>query len=108
MKKTVYDVTFSNGDMKTFTPVMFDNVMAEKELVARGGNIRDNSIEFMSILTHKVCRRTDRDNTALDLDTFLENVLDINTRIEEVQPFPESHIHPPSVEPFNSATGATA
>lgn len=107
MKKTLYTVTFADGHTTTLTPVMIDNVMAEKELVARGGNIRENSIEFMAILTHKVCRRTNRDNTPLDLDAFLENVVDIDTRIEEVHPFPEAHLHTPGVESSDSAAPAT-
>ncbi|CAB0923862.1 hypothetical protein FRC0431_01843 [Corynebacterium diphtheriae] len=99
MQKTIYDVSFINGEVKTFTPLMLDHVMAEKELVARGGNIRENSIEFMAILTHKVCRRTDRENTPLDLDTFLESVLDIDTRVEEVTTFPEQNLDAHGTEP---------
>lgn len=89
MQKTEYTVVFADGSQKELSPLMIDNVMAEKELVARGSTLKNNSIEFMSIVCWKVCRRIDRDNTPLDFEEFLTSVADINAEMVDVEPFPK-------------------
>lgn len=88
MQKTEYTVFFADGTQKKLSPMMIDNVMAEKELVTRGSTLKNNSIEFMSIVCWKVFRRIDRDNTPLDFEEFLTAVADINAEVVDVEPFP--------------------
>ncbi|CAB0972277.1 hypothetical protein FRC0474_02087 [Corynebacterium diphtheriae] len=88
MQKTEYTLFFTDGPSQKLSPLMIDNVMAEKELVARGSTLKNNSIEFMSIVCWKVCRRIDRDNTPLDFEEFLTSVADISAEVVDVDPFP--------------------